>query len=133
MGKAAERRTARRRQFLTEMAQMDPKRFRREWAKRIESWADEIWASSKSGMIDIPPVFSIVDKAKKVLSSCGEMARKLQLKETTDVLNNECCRALAPHIGQKIYSINQSWEPKYLRPRKEKAKHGRRINSTSSR
>ena len=124
MGKAANRRSIRRQEYLTRLSQENPERFKSEWAKRVDSWADEIWVAAQSGMIDVPPVFSIVDKAKAVLSSCGEMAQKLQLKETTDVLNNECCQALTPHIGHEIYALNQNWEPKNARQKKENAEHG---------
>lgn len=112
MGKAAERRRIRRQQFLIKLAQENPERFEREWAKRIESWADEIWVSAKDGKIDDPPVFSIVDRAKEILSECGERAIKTRLQETADLLNNECCQALARTIGKNIYTINQRWKPK---------------------
>ena len=42
------------RRFLTKLAQENPERFEREWAKRIESWADEIWVTAKDGKIDDP-------------------------------------------------------------------------------
>ncbi len=112
MGKAAERRKLRRQIFLSKLARENPERFEHEWAKRIESWADEIWSIAKDGKMYVPPVFSIVDRAREILSGCGEKALEQQLKETTDVLNNECCQALAPAIGKNIYRINQRWKPK---------------------
>ncbi|PIV67099.1 MAG: hypothetical protein COZ31_00020 [Nitrospirae bacterium CG_4_10_14_3_um_filter_44_29] len=112
MGKAAERRRIRRQQFLTKLAQENPERFEHEWAKRVESWADEIWLIAKGGRMDVQPVFSIVDRAKEILSECGERTTKPRLQETVDLLNNECCQALAPAIGRKIYAINQRWKPK---------------------
>lgn len=112
MGKAAERRKIKRKRFLTELAQGNPERFKNEWSKRIESWVDEIWITAKDGKIDVPPVFGIVDRAKEMLSACGDRAAKLQLQETVDLLNNECCQALAPIIGRNIYRINQRWKPK---------------------
>lgn len=107
MGKAAERRKERRRKFLSRLAQEDPERFEREWAKRIESWANEIWFYAKDGSMEVSPVFKIVDRAKEVLTECSEKAMELQYKETKDILENECCRALAPHIGKEIYRIGQ--------------------------
>lgn len=112
MGKAATRRKERRRKFLEKLAQEDPERFEREWAKRIESWADEIRLFAKDGSMEVPPVFRIVDTAKDTLAGCGEKALELQYKETKDVLENECCQALSPHIGKEIYKINQRWKAK---------------------
>ncbi len=112
MGKAAERRRQRRQIFLSRLAQENPERFEHEWAKRIESWADEIWFMAKGGKIDVPSVFSIVDRAKEILSECGDRAMTLQLQETAALLNNECCQVLAINIGRNIYKLNQRWEPK---------------------
>ena len=112
MRKAAKRINERRKKFLAKLSQEDPQRFEREWAKRLESWAGEIWRLAKDGNIQTPPVFEVVDKAKKILTECGEKAVELQFKETTDVLNNECCQTLAPKIGREIYRITQRWKPK---------------------
>jgi hypothetical protein len=57
-------------------------------------------------------VFEIADHAQQVLSVCGEMAVALQQKDTAAVLANECCRALAPHIGHEIYTLNHYRKPK---------------------
>ena len=73
---------------------------------------DEILSHTKSGRLTGKPIFSIVDHAKKTLMDCGEKAVALQFQETTELLNNECCRALSPHIGMEIYRINQRWKPK---------------------
>jgi hypothetical protein len=110
MGKAAERRKRRRQMFLSGLAQENPERFEYEWDKRLKSWADEIWFFAKEGKIRAPALFDVADRAKKVLSDCGEKAMKLQFKETKDILENECCQALSPHIGREIYRINQEWK-----------------------
>ena len=73
---------------------------------------DEIWVSAKDGKIAVQPVFTIVDRAKEILTGCEEKAAELQLVETVNVLENECCQALSPHISREIYKINQSWKPK---------------------
>lgn len=72
----------------------------------------EILSHTKSGKLGGKPIFSVVDRAKKILMECGEKAVELQLQETAELLNNECCRALSPHIGRDIYRINQRWKPK---------------------
>jgi hypothetical protein len=73
---------------------------------------NEILSHTKGGILSGKPIFSIVDHARKTLVDCGEKAMELQIRETTDLLNNECCRALSPHIGMEIYRINQRWKPK---------------------
>lgn len=110
MGKAAERRKKRRQIFLTRLAVENPERFETEWAKRVESWAGNIWLAAKGGRIDVAPVFIIADRAETTLKECGEKAIELQFAETSDILRNECSRALAPHIGHEIYKLNQRWE-----------------------
>jgi hypothetical protein len=193
MGKEARLRGQRRNKALARWAQEDPERFKREWAKRIDSWAGLIWSTSKDrvflsegsyqellkkypsakeildsiaiglhngvhiyfdmlnsfkaelgsevineimshakgGTLIGNPIFSVIDHAKKTLADCGEAAIALQLRETTELLSNECCRALAQQIGQEIYEINQSWEPKYLRPRKKRVRNVPVRSSTS--
>lgn len=73
---------------------------------------NEILRHVKFGTLRGKCVFDIVEEAKKILNECGEKAMELQYEETQDVLNNECCQALAPHIGLEIYRINQRWKPK---------------------
>lgn len=72
----------------------------------------EIISQAERGTLIGERIFSIVDHARKILEDCGEKAMELQLRETTELLNNECCRALSPHIGMEIYRINQRWKPK---------------------
>jgi hypothetical protein len=108
MGKASTRRKERRRKFLARLAQENPERFEQEWAKRIESWANEIWFFAKDGKMEVPPVFRIADKAKETLIECGEKAIELRYKETKDVLENECCQALSPHIGRGPKGLKKS-------------------------
>lgn len=92
---------------------------------------NEIMTHAKGGTLIGNRIFSVVDHVRKTLADCGEAAIALQLRETTELLNNECCRALAQHIGQEIYEINQNWEPKNLRPRKKRVRNVRVRSSTS--
>lgn len=82
-----------------------------------------IMAHAKVGSLIGKTIFSVVDHAKMTLADCGKAAVELQMRETTDLLSNECCRALAPHIGHEIYEINQKWEPKNLRARKKRVRN----------
>jgi len=84
---------------------------------------NEIMAHAKRGTLIGKPIFSVVDHAKRTLADCGKAAVELQMRETIDLLSNECCRALAPHIGHEIYEINQNWEAKNLRARKKRVRN----------
>ena len=82
-----------------------------------ESAIKDLIANVSQGSLRGERIFSIVDHASETLADCGEKAMKLQLRETTDLLSNECCRALAPYTSDKlrrvnIYRINQRWKPK---------------------
>lgn len=75
----------------------------------------EILSHVKRGTLVGDRIFGIVDNAKKTLLECGEKAVELQFLTTTDLLNNECCRAIAQHTSDKLrrvntYSINQEFE-----------------------
>jgi hypothetical protein len=93
-----------------------------------EAAMKELIASVAQGVLRGRRIFSIVDHAKKTLTDCGEAAVALQLRETIDLLSNECCRALAPHIGSEIYTLK-----KYRRPEEEEANNKRRLKSPSRR
>ncbi len=111
MGKAAERRNNRRQVYLSLLAQENPEKFKHEWMKRLKSWAIEINMLGKEGKIKTPSVFDVADRAKEMLLGCGDKAVELQYEETQSILENECCRVLAPHIGYEMYKINQQWKP----------------------
>ncbi|MCL4479575.1 MAG: hypothetical protein M1381_10865 [Deltaproteobacteria bacterium] len=111
MGKASERRKSKQQLFLSMLAQENPEKFKREWGKRLKSWTVEISFLAKDGKLNGQSVFSIVDRAKDILLGCGKKAVESQYKETQAVLENACCRALAPHIGYEMYRMNQRWKP----------------------
>ena len=109
MSRAAQRRKARREQYLARLATTDPNRFHAEWNKRIVSWAGEIWKGA--GLLvdghgeSAQPVFRVVDKATGILSACGTDAVALAFRDTKETLANECCRALATHVDGRLYRI----------------------------
>lgn len=101
-------------------------KFKKELGSEV---VNEILSHTKSGTLGGKPIFSVVDRAKNTLMECGENAVALQLQETTELLENECCRSLAPHIGPEIYTLNI-----YRKPEEEKPNNGqRRMKSTSRR
>ncbi|MBF0556919.1 MAG: hypothetical protein HQK96_20585 [Nitrospirae bacterium] len=80
----------------------------------------DIQSHARGGTLKGKPIFNIVENAKKTLIKCGAKASALQLVETTEILSNECCRALAPHIGHVIYAVTQNYVPKVQYIRKAK-------------
>lgn len=72
----------------------------------------ELLSRVRQGGLRGEKIFAIADHAQQVLATCGERAVALQQKETTAVLANECCRALAPNIGHEIYTLNHYRKPK---------------------
>lgn len=114
MGKAAERRKARRQQYLSALAVSNPEKFHEEWNKRIESWLDQI--QIRAGRIvdrkgtPIPRAFEVVDSARRILAECGNKASSPMMRDSVETLTHECCRALASEIDPRMYSINLKLE-----------------------
>jgi hypothetical protein len=83
--------------------------------QRDELGADaisELLSRVRQGGLRGEKVFAIADHAQQLLSACGERAVALQQEATVAVLVNECCRALATHIGHEIYILNHYRKPK---------------------
>jgi len=108
MGKAASRRNIRRQEFLSRLAQEDPKRFNSEWDFRLGSWLEEIRCGFTCGLMDARPVFNILDKALDLLRGCGETAMKMQFKRTFDILSTECVSVTAGHYGNDLNRLTRS-------------------------
>ncbi len=110
MGKAAERRKARRQQYLAALAARNPEKFREEWNKRVESWLLEVW--SRAGRLrdeqgnPVPPAFEVVDAAHRLLTNCGDQETTREAYESLDVLAHECCRAVSVHVDGRLYHLN---------------------------
>ncbi len=110
MGKASNRRRVRRQRFLSRLAEENPERFEREWGKRVDSWAREIWSAGKDGEVSAEPVFNIADHALNTLAICGEKAVEQQFSATKSLLENECCQTVALNVGRAIYDVTQRWD-----------------------
>lgn len=83
---------------------------------------DEIMNHVKVGTLKGRQVFEFVKRAKEILMECGDKAVELALKETEEVLGNECCCALARSIGCKIYRMNWHYENPLEKPCREDKK-----------
>ncbi len=112
MGKASTRRKKRRQEYLGRLARKNPKKFRSEWAKRLESWSEEA-GHRASRLTDrdgnpIPPTFTLVEDAISELVACGEEAIELESEATKDVMNDACCKAVAEVVDSRIYRLSSA-------------------------
>ena len=98
MGKAARKRKAARAQYFQQLAQSDPARYQLELAKRIFSWVAEI--KRRASRLNGPGAFEIMEQASEEL---GE----LEGSKLYDVLENECCQALAREIDPRLYRLSK--------------------------
>ncbi len=119
MGKVAERRKARRQQYLSALAISKPERFRDEWNKRIESWAEVLWIRA-GRLVDangkpIASAFEVVDEARRILADCKESQAVLDALSSVDVLRHEACRALSRHIDSRLYRITSKLDKRHQR------------------
>lgn len=106
MGKAARRRVRSRRNYLSELAQTDPHRFKREWANRLPDMAREARRYADR-LVDhegkqTPNPFSVVRKAEVELREIGPKAVKLEGASTKEALSAECTRAWRRAVAPSI-------------------------------
>lgn len=97
---------ARRRGYLVRMAGEDEARFAVEWEREIGFWLQEIHEALAKGAMTGGSVFDVVREARATLALCGERAVRTYEKKTVDILNNECCRTIAPMMGRGVYRMN---------------------------
>lgn len=97
---------ARRLPFLVRLAGENPERFAVEWEREIGFWLQEIHDEAANGLMTGRSVFGIVREAKATLALCGQRAVRDHGKRTMDILNNECCRMIAPMMGAGSYRMN---------------------------
>jgi len=101
-----ERIKVKRREFLVRIAGGNRERFALEWERQISFWLHEIHQEAAGGSMTGRSVFDVVREAKALLAACGESAVREQGKRTIDILNNECCRMIAPMMGAGVYRMN---------------------------
>lgn len=116
MGKAAEKRKARRQQYLSALAVSNPEKFREEWNKRIESWLYDVW--SRAGKLRdadgyrISPAFGVVDAARESLAECQNQEVVEKALELVGVLEHEAAKAIAFRVDPRMYHMIQRREKK---------------------
>jgi hypothetical protein len=114
MGKASERRRKRRQEYLGQLAWKNPKKFKREWAKRLASWQREAYRRAPRLLNSKDGVFDLVPYALAQLAGCGDSAiecdctetragiKTLEETDTMRIMNDACSDALAgvfdPHM-----------------------------------
>lgn len=116
MGKAAERRKERRKEYLSKLAVSRPEKFQEEWEKRMDSWLHEIW--NRAGRLKdeksnpIPPAFEVVENAKHLLMECGVKEVAIETCNSIEMLIHECCKVLSHHIDRRMYCLNAIYKKK---------------------
>lgn len=96
----------RRRSYLARVAVEDEARFALEWEREIGFWLQDIHEELADGSMTGRSVFDVVREAKATLALCGQRAVRVYEKKTVDILNNECCRMIAPMMGRGVYRMN---------------------------
>ncbi len=91
MGKAKDRRKKRRLAYLSALRGVDPERFKEELDKRLASWTNEIWKRAEQGVIKEVSAFALPEEAKGLVTETGQ--------SVSEILEQECCRALAIKQG----------------------------------
>lgn len=110
MSKHNRRRRNRRHVYLVRLAQENPKKFRREWTKRLESWAHEAKYRAEHITDDVGrpvlPSFQLVQYSLEELSAYGDDAIKLEAYDTKDIMIDVCCRAVAEAVDPRMYRLS---------------------------
>jgi hypothetical protein len=109
MGKASERRRRNRAHYLQRLAKADPVDFRREWTKRLSSWADEAHQSAgrlrdRNGRY-LKSAAEVVERAMQELERVGDVAVALEGSYTREVLTHEASRAVAAAVDGRLYRL----------------------------
>jgi len=118
MGKASQRRKARRRTYLADLANRNPKRFSAEWAKRLRSWAHEAalrveqsaplpWKRTDGEARD-PRAFALIEEAMALLAECGPVALAQEGEATREFLTHWCSRAVSRAADPRMYRLSNA-------------------------
>lgn len=121
MGKAQQRRARKLARYLQELARTNPERFQQEWAKRLQSWAEEAHARGRrmrdSDCHELETtVFRMVNIAEELLAQCGPEAQRLVGVQTRRFLLEECARAFSLAVSPDLRRLTNAYES-YLRTR----------------
>lgn len=99
---------------LQQLATEHPEQFKREWERKLQAWALEACARGMAATDestpaeDRLPIFGVLEKAERLLSLCGDTARRLVGGETRVVLENECCRIFTWVAGIQTYKLGNA-------------------------
>ncbi len=122
MSKSSRRRRNRRQAYLSRLAIEDPKKFRKEWSKRLASWRHEALYRADHHFDEfgrpIPSVFELVNNSLRELYICGDEAVRLEAYETEEDMTDLCCRMVAKIVDPRIYRLS-NMKYSYNRGRKQ--------------
>lgn len=112
MSKATRKRMRRRQQYLARLAENDPEKFRRQWAKRLESWSN-LARRQANLLVDlrrrpVAPCFQIARRAIEELAACGEAALALEGECTRAAMGSECAKAVAAVVDPRLYRLSNA-------------------------
>jgi Ni,Fe-hydrogenase III large subunit len=103
MSKARKRRWQNRQQYLARLAETNPRKFRREWAKRLESWSRLAHRRA-----DLASAFDLVERVLDELTGCGHKAVKMEEADTKEVMTQACTKAVALVVDPRMYHLNSA-------------------------
>lgn len=124
MGKAAQRRKARRVAYLVDLSNKGGSRFKEGWEIRLQSWLQEIqlrgeqWRNGGEG--SQKRIFAILDEAMDVLHLCEGITPEFML-EAHGVLSHECCMQVARTVDSRLCRLSNMERLPY------KAAHSARV------
>ena len=113
MSTASDRKWRRKRRELKELAENNPAEFKKEWAKKLESWRDvaKIRARRLGRFegIAVQPAFELVENALRKLQDIGDVAVALEAGETKQILLGECTSAVAQQVDYRLNKLGKNY------------------------
>lgn len=113
MSKSSQRRQRKLARYLRNLAEKNPRAFKVEWGKRLESWLDEIQIISRDcrrshSDLSETKIFTVLDRANTLLGLCGDRAEALVGSHTRQILNEVCCRQFALAANPQLHRLGNS-------------------------
>jgi len=113
MGTASKRRKQGRQKYLQRLAGRDPQKFKRQWAKRLESWSyvarQHAGKLAGPGGQPVPGAFEMVRYAMAELAACGQAAMAIEAHDTIETMNDECCKAVAAAVDHRLHRLSNAY------------------------
>lgn len=100
--------------YLSQLASTNPTKFRREWAKHLESWTEAVrerGQAMRKGRAERleTDVFIELRTAEDLLALAGKEAEALIGAQTRATLVDECCRVFALTVQPQLYNTGNTY------------------------